>query len=162
MSRGRRVAVLAAGAAMAVALPVTMHLAVDGYGRYAFEQQRLAALDRYARVAEANRLAMARYRDFLRQAEALVSQARQAGSDPESWDRYEVSLQRQLPFSELDALLAQADHGPDYYFKPATLDVRLPAKDSPSTPAAAADAAGADNPALILRGTFLVRRQQSR
>ncbi len=177
-----RYLLLTLGLVTACAVPASVYYFTDSYQHYSRQQERLEALQKYRKRQLRNQRQLRQYSSFVQQADALVDEAKISGALPDNWDRYEIDMQRAVQFDELENLLIQANHGLAYYFKPSTLEIRLPSASAdnayagtkppivepPSAPEAGKETAPQEEPlalqegedaALTLRGTFLVRRQ---
>ncbi len=148
--------VLIASGLLAAALPVATHFMVDAYSRHQIAKQRLTTVERHLKALERSQQNHRSYQAFLEQAREFVTHAERSGAVRSAWDRYAVNLQRQVYFDELENLLAQADHGPAFYFHPELLDIRLATRsEGESVP----DDQEEGDVTLTLQGSFLVRRR---
>ncbi len=150
--------ILIASCVLAAALPVTTHFLVDAYSRHQVATNRLTTVEHHLKALERSRQNRRSYQAFLEQAQEFVNHAQRSGAIRSAWDRYSVDLQRQVYFDELENLLAQADHGPAFYFQPALLDIRL-ATGEKSEEESAQNTQEEGDVTLTLRGSFLVRRR---
>ncbi len=155
------------GLSALIALPAATHYAVEGWLRQDAANQRLATLSEWQRQTEQSHRRLAAHQAFVARAKALLDKASATGATPQSWERFPVSLQRETSWDLVSRLLAQADHGPAFYYKPEYLRVDITAtRDEVKNKATISGAKMADNSEIntqestatvTLRGAFLVR-----
>ncbi len=150
---------------VAVFLLVAAGLFFNAFYRTRALQQKAQALSAQVGFLQQQEKQVVKGRDRLLLLRDFHAGAAAAGLQPEEWSLYDVQIQRTATFEQLEQILNQCAHGPQYYFKPQALKIqRIPPDGSTQKLAGdypqqmlAADALQQKDILLSLKGAFVVK-----